>query len=43
VTAAGTGERTAFVTEDLARTRFAGVYAATTTPFRDDGSVDIGQ
>jgi 4-hydroxy-tetrahydrodipicolinate synthase len=23
--------------------RFAGVYAATTTPFRDDGSVDFGQ
>ena len=43
MTAAGTGERTAFVTEDLARARFAGVYAATTTPFRDDGSVDIGQ
>jgi 1-pyrroline-4-hydroxy-2-carboxylate deaminase len=43
VTAAGTGERTAFVTEDLAKARFAGVYAATTTPFRDDGSVDMGQ
>ena len=31
------------MTEDLARARFAGVYAATTTPFRDDGSVDMGQ
>jgi 1-pyrroline-4-hydroxy-2-carboxylate deaminase len=43
VTAAGSEERTAFVTEDLARARFAGVYAATTTPFRDDGSVDMAQ
>ena len=31
------------MSEDLAGARFAGVYAATTTPFRDEGSVDIGQ
>ncbi len=35
--------RTAFVSDDLAAARFAGVYAATTTPFRDDGTVDFGQ
>jgi 1-pyrroline-4-hydroxy-2-carboxylate deaminase len=31
------------LSDDLAAARFAGVYAATTTPFRDDGSVDFGQ
>ncbi len=31
------------MSDDLAAARFAGVYAATTTPFRDDGSVDFGQ
>ena len=32
-----------FVSDDVAAARFAGVYAATTTPFRDDGTVDFGQ
>jgi 1-pyrroline-4-hydroxy-2-carboxylate deaminase len=31
------------VSDDLAAARFAGVYAATTTPFREDGSVDFDQ
>ena len=31
------------MSNDLAAARFAGVYAATTTPFREDGSVDFGQ
>jgi len=31
------------LSDDLAAARFAGVYAATTTPFRADGSVDFGQ
>jgi 1-pyrroline-4-hydroxy-2-carboxylate deaminase len=31
------------VSDDLAAARFAGVYAATTTPFREDGSVDFEQ
>ena len=31
------------MSDDLAAARFAGVYAATTTPFRADGSVDFGQ
>jgi len=31
------------VSDDVTAARFAGVYAATTTPFRDDGSVDFGQ
>ena len=31
------------MSHDLAAARFAGVYAAATTSFRDDGSVDFGQ
>lgn len=31
------------MSDDLAAVRFAGVYAATTTPFREDGSVDFDQ
>lgn len=31
------------MSDDVTAARFAGVYAATTTPFRDDGSVDFGQ
>jgi 4-hydroxy-tetrahydrodipicolinate synthase len=31
------------VSDDPAAAHFAGVYAATTTPFRDDGSVDLDQ
>ena len=31
------------MSDDVAAARFAGVYAATTTPFRDDGTVDFGQ
>ncbi len=31
------------MSEDQAAVRFAGVYAATTTPFREDGSVDFDQ
>lgn len=31
------------MSDDLAAARFAGVYAATTTPFREDGSVDFDQ
>lgn len=31
------------MSDELAAARFAGVYAATTTPFRDDGSVDLDQ
>jgi dihydrodipicolinate synthase/N-acetylneuraminate lyase len=31
------------VSDDAAAVRFPGVYAATTTPFRDDGPVDLGR